>query len=138
MFEFKLLGTKQAWESIKNLKGTLTKVKPSSTKPMIKSDGTVCNTPEENTEVLHLHFQSLYEKEGTYESSVFEELSQYQVHKGLDHTPTDKEIRTATLKLKDKSPGESGIVPRVFKCIIECHETYTVFKSVLLDIWNTE
>ena len=131
-------GTKQAWDSIKNLKGTLTKVKSSSTKPMKKSDGTVCSTPEENAEVFHLHFQSLYDREGTYDPSVVDELSQYEVHNGLDHTPTDKEIRTAILKLKDKAPGESGIVPRVFKCIIDCQETYSIFKTILLDIWHTE
>ena len=131
-------GTKQAWDSIKKLKGTLTKIKPSSTKQMKHSDGTLCSTPEENAEVFHLHFQSLYDREGTYDPDVLDDLLQHPFHNGLDHEPTDDEIRTATFKLRDRAPGESGILPCVFKCIIDCQETFMIFKTVLLDIWNTE
>ena len=48
--------TKQAWKTIKLFKKTLAKTKQSSFKHMKHSDGTICNTPEENAEVLQSHF----------------------------------------------------------------------------------
>ena len=72
------------------------------------SNWTICNTPKENVEVFQPHFQTLFDTEVIYNESVLEQFPQYHIH--CDYRPTDEEIRTATCKLKNNAPGESGIM----------------------------
>ena len=83
---------------------TLAKTRQSSFKQIKRSDGTICNTPEENAEVFQSHFQALFDREATYDESVLEELPQYPIHEHCDYRPTDEEIRAATRKLKNNAP----------------------------------
>ena len=99
---------KQAWDTIKLFRKTLAKIKQLSFKQMKCSNGTICNTPEENVEVFQPHFQTLFDTEVIYDESVLEQFPQYHIH--CDYRPTDKEIRTATCKLKNNAPGEAGII----------------------------
>ena len=41
---------------------------------MKRSDGNICNTPEENVEVFQSRFQTLFDREAIYDESVLEEL----------------------------------------------------------------
>ena len=49
-------GTKQAWDTIKLSRKALAKTKHSSFKQKKRSDGNICNTPEENAEIFQSHF----------------------------------------------------------------------------------
>ena len=131
-------GTKQAWDAIKCLKSGLSKTKPSSSKQMKHSDGSVCVTPEENAAVFCEHFKELYGRISTYDSSVLDSLPQSPVFEGCDQVPDDAEIRLATLKLKDKAPGNSGISPQAWKCLLECDETFNMFKRIIVAFWIRE
>lgn len=131
-------GTKGAWDAIKQLRGALTKVKPSVVKKMRRPDGTFCTTPEENAKVFYHHFKELYDRDGVYDPNVIDEITQHPTHNGYDHEPSSEEIRVATLKLKDKAPGESGVVSQVLKCIVENDATFISFKNIVLDFWNNE
>ena len=99
---------------------------------MKRSETTICNTPEENAEVFQSHFQTLFDRETTYDLSVLEEVRQYQIQQHCDYRPTDEEIRAATCKLKDNAPGESGIMPQVLKCLLYHQETFLLLKTVIL------
>ena len=75
---------KQAWDTIKLFRKTLAKTKLSSFKQMKRSDGTICNAPEENAEVFQSHFLTLFDREAfCYDESVLEKLPQYHIHQQL-------------------------------------------------------
>ena len=131
-------GTKQSWDTIKLFKKNLTKTKKSSLKHMKRPDGTSCSTPEENAQVFHSHFQTLFDKEAIYDESVLEELPQHHIHQHCDYRPTDEEIKIATRKLKNNAPGDSGIMPQLLKCLLHHQETFLLLKTVILQIWDSE
>lgn len=131
-------GTKQAWDSLKSLKAGLSKTKPTNCRQMKHPDGTTCKTPEENATVFCNHFKMLYGRSATYDRTVLDMLSQNPLVDGCDHTPTNEEIRLATLKLKNKAPGESGICPQAWKSLLECDETFGMLKGVVVQLWVTE
>ena len=105
-------GTKHAWASLKYLKAGLSKTKPTTTKQMKHPDVTICKTPEENATVFYNHFKTLYGRSSTFDDTVFDMLPQNPIVEGCDHVPNDEEIRLATLRLKNKAPGDSGICPQ--------------------------
>ena len=57
---------------------------------------------------------------------------------GRDHLPTGKEIIDATHKLKNKTPGESGIMVQVWKSLLDCRQTFFMLKSIIIKFWVTE
>ena len=130
---------KQAWDTIKLFRKTLAKTKLSSFKQMKRSDGTICNAPEENAEVFQSHFLTLFDREAfCYDESVLEKLPQYHIHQHCDYRPTDQEIRAATHQLKKNAAGELGIIPQVLKCLL-CHqETFLLLKKIILQFWEFE
>ena len=76
---------------------------------MKKTDGSTCQTPEENAEVFREHFQKLYEREADYDPTVIDMIHQEAIVEGLDHEPSDEEIKEALEKLHDSGPGYSGL-----------------------------
>ena len=112
-------GTKPAWESLKALKHGLSKPKPSVSRQMKKPDGTLCSTPQENATVFYEHFNHLYNKEPNFDASILDSIPHHDIVQGCDHDPTDDEIRKAIQKLKNTSPGNSGIQPQKWKCLID-------------------
>ena len=131
-------GTKKAWDSLKTLKSGLSKTTPSATKQMKKADGSYCSTSEENAEVFRQHFQQLYNRSANYDETVLDSLPQVDTIQGCDHTPTNEEIRTATLKLKNTAPGESGIRPEIWKTLLENSTTEKYLQTIIKQIWVTE
>ena len=85
---------------VKTLKAGLSKTNPSATKQMKKADGSYCSTSGENAEVFRQHFQQLYNRPENFDETVLDSLPQMDIVQRCDHTPTNEEIRTATLKLK--------------------------------------
>ena len=85
---------------------------------MKRSDGTICNTPEENLKVFQSHFQTLFDLEAIYDESVLEKLPKYHIHQHCDYRPTDEEIRAATCKLKNNAPGKTGVMLQALKCLL--------------------
>ena len=102
---------------------------------MNRSDGTICNTPEENAEVFQSYFQKLFDREAIYDEFVLEELPQYHIHQHCNYRPTDEEIRAATRKFKNNAPG---IIPQVLNCLLYHEETFLLLESVILRFWDSE
>ena len=67
---------------------------------MKRSDGTICNTPEENVKVFQSHFQTLSDLEAIYDESVLEKLPKYHIHQHCDYRPTDEEIELQLVNLR--------------------------------------
>ena len=130
-------GNKKAWESIKTLKNSLSKIRPYIQKQMKKPDGSMCQTPEENADVFFNHFKSLFDQEGSYDPRVLDELPQHPIHEGYDHLPTDEEIRNAILKLKNNAPGESSVISQPLKALNH-PDTFVILKRIVLNFWSTE
>ena len=108
-------GTKAAWDTISKLKSGISKTRPASVKQMKKTDGSTCQTPKENAEVFREHFQKLYEREADYDSTVIDMIHQEAIVEGLDHEPSDEEIKEAVGKLHDSGPGDSGLCAQAWK-----------------------
>lgn len=131
-------GTKICWDSIKSLKQGLTKPKQINEKMMTKPDGSKCKSAEENAEVFKVHFEQLYNRQPTFNPDALDLLDQHPVRKGIDHLPTDEEIKKAVSRLKNNAPGESGLTSQMFKSIVEDIETFTLLRNVVTELWNTE
>ena len=132
------VGTKAAWDSVKLLKRGLSKVTVTSAKRMKRGDGSLCTTPEENASVFKEHFQQLYERNATFDPSVLELLPQTVERTGFDHPPSDEEIRSATLDLKNKAPWESGIMAQLWKSILDCPDLFRLLKIIVMQFWENE
>ena len=102
-------GTKDCWDTINQIKKGMTKTKPCAERNMKKPDGSVASSPQENADVFRDHFKKLFSRSPSHEESVTDDLPQLPIFEGLDHTPTDEEIVSATKKLKNKALGSSGL-----------------------------
>jgi hypothetical protein len=131
-------GTGEAWKAVLNLRSGLSKTTPSNVKPMKKSDGTVCTTPEENAEVFRKHFEQLYGRKPEYDPTVLDDLPQHPVANDCDHLPTDDEIRKAVMLLKNTGPGDTGICASVWKCLLDSEETFDLIKQFVMSFWINE
>ena len=131
-------GTGEAWKAVSTLRSSLLKTTPANVKPMKKSDGTVCTTPEENAEVFRKHFEKLYGRQPEYDPTVLDNLPQQPVANDCDHLPTDEEIHKAVLLLKNTGPGDTGICAPVWKCLLESDETFDLIKQFVVSFWIDE
>ena len=100
-------GTKPAWYAIGKLKAGMSKTKPSTVKSMKKPDGSTCKTPEENAEVFRSHFTDLFGRQPQYDATVLNLIDQRDTVEGLDHMPSDEEIKEVVNNLRNSAPGES-------------------------------
>jgi hypothetical protein len=130
-------GTKEAWDTLGKLRDGLVKTRPAANMKMKKPDGSTCVTAEENAGVFYDHFDKLYGRTPTYDDSVLNLLNDQPVVPGYDHTPSDKEIKIATRKLRNKAPGDSGLCPQAWKALIDTDETFAFLKKVV-DFWENE
>ena len=119
------------------MKKGLSKTKPSGEKMMMKADGSKCTSTEENAEVFRVHFQKLFDREPEYRSN-FDVLPQMNIALEFDIPPDDDEIRDACRSLKDKAPGESGLLPQLWKALLTDESTFGILKALVLDFWRSE
>ena len=130
-------GTGQCWKALREIKNGLTKTKPATEKMMMKSDGTLCTTTEENAEVFRVHFKQLFDRMPEFTSD-FSSFPQSPVALEFDVVPDDEEIKAACRKLKDKAPGDSGLLPQLWKALLSEDATFQILKSLILDFWRSE
>ena len=134
-----IIGTKAAWDSVKTLrKGLVPPSRRATSVMMQKPDGTRATSAEENAEVFANHFEKLYGREAVYDASVIEQLPQQPVVLNLDHPPTDSEIKRALARLNNTAPGESGLAAPLWKALAETEESFAPFRSLVLQVWDTE
>ena len=87
-------GTHAYWDSIKRLKRGIDKPPPPK-QTMIKQNGNICTSSEENAKVFHNHFEKIYDRAATFDPSVLDLLDQHPVIPNFDHILDDTyEIRT--------------------------------------------
>ena len=98
----------------------------------------LCQTPKESSEVFFEHFRTLYGRQAHFDESVHDDLLQHPIFEGCDHLPTGKEIIDATHKLKNEAPGESGIMAQIRKNLLDCRETFSMLKSIIIKFGVTE
>ena len=130
-------GTGQCWKALSEIKKGLSKTTPAAEKMMTKADGTKCATTEENAEVFRVHFEKLFDRKPDFTSN-FNNLPQLDPLLDFHDIPNDDEIRAACCALKDKAPGESGLLPQLWKALLIEEETFQILKSLILDFWISE
>ena len=124
-------GSAVAWKCVNNLRtGLGPSTRPAQPK-MKKADGTRASTPEENATVFADHFEQLYGHTATYDSSVIDLLPQCEVKPGLDHVPTDDEIRSSVGRLNNTAPGDSGVVAQLFKALISTADGFHLVRTMV-------
>ena len=130
-------GTAQCWKALKEIKNGLAKTTPATEKMMMKADGTMCTTTEENAEVFRVHFEQLFDRMPEFTND-FNSFPQTPVALEFDVVPDDEEIKSACRKLKDKAPGVSGLLPQLWKALLTEDSTFQILKSLILDFWRSE
>ena len=134
-----LRGTSTAWNLVSELRAGLGGSRRQAAPAKMKQrDGTLASTPEENAQVFADHFKGLYERVPTFDSSVLDLVKQREIAVGLDHKPTDKEIRMALGKLRDSGPGESGLVARLWKSLGTTEEGFALIRHMVHRFWESE
>ena len=131
------IGSAVAWDSVKKLKAGLGPSSRPSQPKMTKADGTRATTPEENATVFAEHFEKLYGHTASFDPTVIDMLQQREVATGLDHPPSDDEIRHAVGRLNNTAPGESGVVAPLFKALIATSAGFDIIRSMVLHFWET-
>ena len=132
-------GGKAAWDAIKLLKnGGLTPARRQAAVKMKKSDGSRADSAEENATVFADHFETLYGRTPAFKWEVLDTISQQPTATGLDHLPTDIEVRSALAKLNNTSPGESGLPAAVWKALGATEATFSLLRSIVHRFGETE
>ena len=130
-------GTKDSWELLAKLRSGLDRTHTLNITQMKKPDGSLCTTPEENVEVFRSHFEGLYTTTPDFDESVLDLLQEIPIT-ASDATPTDEEIRKATMKLRNTAPGNSGLSAQLWKALLSTEETFQMFSNVVKNFWVTE
>ena len=99
---------------------------------MMKSDGTKCITTEENAEVFRIHFEKLFDRMSEYTRN-FDTIPQVNAVQEYNEVPDDEEIEKVCRSLKDKAPGESGLLSQLWKTFFTEDSTFQILKSLILD-----
>jgi len=70
--------------------------------------------------------------------TVLDLLPQHDIVQDYDDLPTDYEIKTTTLKLKNTAPSDSDICPQIWKSLLENVTTEQYLRKIIRQIWITE
>ena len=131
-------GTAGCWKALKELKNGLTKTRPTASQMMTKSDGSKCTTPAENAEVFREHFEKLFDRVPTFSEEAASMIEQLPVRDEYGEEPDDDEIRAACRRLKEKAPGDSGLLPQFWKALSSEPSTFDLIKQLILNFWRSE
>ena len=131
-------GSAAAWATVKVLKAGLAPPRRAPPAKMKKADGSLADTPEENASVFADAFSQLYGREASFDPSVLDDLPQRPVAVGLDHVPTDDEIRLATSKLHATAPGPSGLHARLWQALVSTSDGFGFVRNLVQHFWETE
>ena len=66
---------------------------------------------------------------------LFEPLTGQLTNAGIDHEPTDDEIRRALGKLHNTAPGDSGLPAAVWKALAATDESFALVRQIVLTFW---
>ena len=100
--------------------------------------GTIASTPEENTAVFGGSFSELYGRQPSFDESVPDDLPQEPVYTNLDLPPSDDEILKASRKLRDTSPGVSGLHAGLWRALMETPEGFAYVRGFVISFRLTE
>ena len=84
-----------------------------------------------------VHCKALYGRTPTYDESVLAPLQQRAVMAGIDHVPTEEEIRRCVGKLHDTAPGASGLPALVWKALVSTSAGYDLVAGMVHHFWAT-
>ena len=105
---------------------------------MLKTNGDKCTNSIENADVFREHFEKLYDRKQSFDSSVLDLLDQQPSFPNIDHAPSDEEIKMAITHLKNKAPGDSAITPQMLKSLLSDDVCFNEFRDSILHIWQNE
>ena len=105
---------------------------------MTKSDGTKCTTQAENSEVFREHFENLFDRQPQYHEDAASLIAQLPIQELFAEEPDDEEILKACQSLKEKAPGDSGLLPQFWKALSTEPSTFDLIKLLILDFWRSE
>ena len=131
-------GSAIAWAGVKELRAGLRPMSRPALPKMTKADGSRAETAEQSAQVFADHFEKLYGRRPTYSVEVLEKLPLRDALPGLDHDPTDEEIRRALRRLHDTAPGASGLAAPLWKALGSTPEGYSLIRMMALHFWETE
>ena len=134
-------GSAAAWDCVGQIRrggliGLQTARRPASAN-MRFADGSIACSAEENAAVHAEAGTALYGRTSVFDASVLTSLRQRAVMPGLDHVPTEEEIRRCVGKLHDTAPGASGLPAIVWKALVSTSEGYELIEHMVHRFWAT-
>ena len=93
---------------------------------------------EENAEVFRSHFDLLFDRQPEFNLDAASWFEQSPILLEYDDPSDDEEIKKAVLKLKDKAPGNSGLLSRFWKALLDDEVTFDILKQIIMDFWRSE
>ena len=101
--------------------------------------GEKAKSPEENVQVFERHFSQLYGREPVINWGAVDDAPQHPIATDAETTPTDDEIRRAASRLRETSPGASGVPAAAWKVLcMHDRASFALVKRMVLHLWETE
>ena len=127
-------GGKVVWRCIRDLQSTRRGLRPTRPKAIRDEDGNLCTSSLAQQRRWLNHFNNVLNVQSSFNPTELSRVKQRRVREDLDSKPTEDELITALVKLKNgKAGGNSQILPEMVK--VGCGSE-TVLAS-LLDLVHT-
>ena len=114
-----LLDPCRAWQSITHIKRGLSRTKGAVPTAMLKPDGSLCKTDEENAKVFGDHFSKVFNIDRAFDATVLDKVVQRPMRPELDDVPAAGEVIAALKRLANNSaPGDSKVPSEYMKALV--------------------
>ena len=80
----------------------------------------------------------LFDRLPTFSEEAASMIEQLPVRDEYGEEPDDDEICAACRRLKEKAPGDSGLLPQFWKALSSEPSTFDLIKQLILNFWRSE
>ena len=131
---------KAIWTAIKQIRNGKAVTQELHPMKLKKQDGSLCETPEENIEVMAANLNSTFNKTGQFDPEVIKLVRQRDPtpFAWMRNKPADSEYTAAIKRLQnDKSGADAKIPAEYYKVLEKDPETRTYIRTLIDNFWTT-
>ena len=130
---------KDIWTAIKQIRNGKSITKEVQPMMLKKADGSLCKTPEENSEVMGAYLHSTFNQAGVFDPKVIERIRQRDPapYQWMSNAPNCKEVTAIKRLREEKSGGDAKIPAEYYKVLETDAETRTYVRMLIHSFWTT-
>mmetsp|Transcript_27933 Transcript_27933/g.36102 ORF Transcript_27933/g.36102 Transcript_27933/m.36102 type:complete len:740 (+) Transcript_27933:123-2342(+) len=126
----------ECWDAIRLLERGESSSKPYRPMQFKKPDGSMCQSTEENRDVVKNQLDEMFNKESTFDQSIIDKIKLRPLRPELDKKPNKEEIKRAVNGLSSgKASGDDGIPAEYYKALLIDDENYKLMVEAVQEIW---